>query len=123
MGTRVIEFKFDDMAEGEEVEAVATVLFTDHDGNPMQIDLSAQHLLEYNGKMADYVKHGRPAELARRSTGGSGHTRTKASRARSQKIRTWAKKEGIQVSDRGRIPAEVEEQYEQALRRHRLSGA
>jgi Lsr2 len=38
--------------------------------------------------------------------------RSAASRDRSGDIRTWAKNHGITVSDRGRIPASVAEQYE-----------
>ena len=36
--------------------------------------------------------------------------------ARSGDIRAWAKGHGINVSDRGRIPASVTEQYEAATR-------
>ena len=35
-------------------------------------------------------------------------------RERSADIRAWAKDQGITVSDRGRIPASVAEQYETA---------
>jgi hypothetical protein len=40
--------------------------------------------------------------------------RTAASRQRSGGIRAWAKDQGITVSERGRIPASVVDQYETA---------
>jgi hypothetical protein len=36
----------------------------------------------------------------------------KADRAQNQAIRDWAKRKGIQLSERGRIPRNVIEQYE-----------
>ena len=38
--------------------------------------------------------------------------RTTAHRQHSAAIRTWAKQAGIEVSDRGRIPADVVTRYE-----------
>jgi hypothetical protein len=38
--------------------------------------------------------------------------RTAANRQRSADIRAWAKRNGIQVSDRGRIPAQVISKYD-----------
>jgi len=43
--------------------------------------------------------------------------RTAATRQRSGDIRAWAKDQGIAVSDRGRIPARVLEQYLAAAKR------
>lgn len=45
-----------------------------------------------------------------RSEGG----RSVATRRNSGEIRTWAKEHGIEISERGRIPASVIEQYEAA---------
>jgi hypothetical protein len=42
--------------------------------------------------------------------------RTAAHRQRSAGVRAWAKKMGIEVSDRGRIPAAVVARYEAAHR-------
>ena len=40
--------------------------------------------------------------------------RTASSRERSGDIRAWAKDQGIAVSERGRIPASVVQQYQAA---------
>jgi hypothetical protein len=45
---------------------------------------------------------------ARRSTG----VPARSDRAQNQAIREWAKRKKIQLSDRGRIPANVVAQYE-----------
>jgi len=55
-------------------------------------------------------KHARKAGRGPRRRPG----RTASSRERSADIRAWAKDQGITVSDRGRIPASVAEQYEAA---------
>jgi Lsr2 len=51
------------------------------------------------------------------STGGRRHrARTGPSRERSAEIRAWAKQRGYEVSERGRIPASVVEQYDAATK-------
>ena len=54
------------------------------------------------------------ADHGRRVSARAGRTkrRTTAHRRRSAEIRAWAKRSGMEVSDRGRIPAEVISQYE-----------
>ena len=42
--------------------------------------------------------------------------RTAASRQRSSDIRAWARQQGLSVSERGRIPASVVQQYEAAAK-------
>jgi hypothetical protein len=42
--------------------------------------------------------------------------RTAAHRQRSADIRAWAKRSGIEVSDRGRIPAQVIAKYDASHR-------
>ena len=62
------------------------------------------------GKIAPYIEHARKAGRGQ----GRRATRTASSRERSGDIRGWAKDHGIAVSERGRIPASVVEQYEAA---------
>ena len=78
------------------------------DGREYEIDLCAKH----SQKFDDVV--GRYAERARRASARPGRTkrRTTAHRQHSAAIRSWAKQTGIEVSDRGRIPAEVVARYE-----------
>jgi len=50
----------------------------------------------------------------RRAEDSAADQRTSSSRERSGDIRAWAKEQGIAVSERGRIPASVVEQYQAA---------
>ncbi len=78
------------------------------DGREYEIDLCAKH----SQKFDDVV--GRYAERGRRASARPGRTkrRTTAHRQHSAAIRRWAKQTGIDVSDRGRIPADVVTRYE-----------
>ena len=80
------------------------------DGSDYEIDLSKKNAAALRRKLAPFIDHARKAGRgARRGPG-----RTASSRERSGAIRAWAKDQGIAVSDRGRIPASVVEQYEAA---------
>ncbi|PRY01652.1 histone-like nucleoid-structuring protein Lsr2 [Allonocardiopsis opalescens] len=95
--------------EDAEVEGDETVSFG-WDGSTYEIDLCAGHARRLRDSLAPYVEHGRKVGAARprrRSRGAS-------SRERSADIRSWAREQGIQVNDRGRIPAEVVRKYEAA---------
>jgi Lsr2 len=73
------------------------------DGRDYEIDLCVWH---------------RFAQHARKSSARApvGKRRTAAHRQHSAGVRAWAKKMGIEVSDRGRIPAAVVARYEAAHR-------
>ena len=80
------------------------------DGSVYEIDLSAKNAAALRRKLAPFIEHARKAGRGSRRRPG----RTASSRERSGDIRAWAKDQGIAVSDRGRIPASVVEQYEAA---------
>jgi nucleoid-associated protein Lsr2 len=78
------------------------------DGHSYEIDLCKKH----SDKLDEVLK--RYAAYARKSAvrGVRRRRRTAAHRQRSAQIRAWAKSRGIQVNDRGRIPSDVINQYE-----------
>ena len=80
------------------------------DGSEYEIDLSKKNAVAFRKKLAPFVEHARKPGRAQRRRPG----RTAASRDRSGSIRAWAKGQRIAVSARGRIPANVVEQYEAA---------
>jgi hypothetical protein len=97
----------DDLDGGE---AAGTVRFG-LDGTEYEIDLSAAHGDELRKALEQYLAHARRA----------GGTAKSAARGRrgggavdSVKVREWAKGQGIEVKDRGRVPAGVVEQYKTA---------
>jgi hypothetical protein len=79
-------------------------------GTEYEIDLSKKNAAAFRKQLAPFIKHARKAgrRQSRRAA------RTAASRPRSRDIRTWAKQHGIAISEGGRIPASVVEQYHDA---------
>jgi hypothetical protein len=79
-------------------------------GAEYEIDLNKKNARAFRKKLAPYVEHARKAGRRPRRRA----ERTSAGRGRSTEIRAWAKGQGIAISDRGRIPASVVEQYDAA---------
>jgi hypothetical protein len=73
------------------------------DGASYEIDLSTAHAAEFRGALAPYVAAARKAGgRARGPARGSG-----AAGPSPSAVREWARAEGIEVSGRGRVPAEL----------------
>ena len=98
----------DDLTGGP---AEQTVRFA-FDGTDYEIDLNAKNAAAFAKQLEPYLQHARKAGPAPPRRGG----RTAAGRQRSGDIRAWAKEHGLAVSERGRIPASVAEQYHAAVR-------
>jgi Lsr2 len=81
------------------------------DGTDYEIDLSTAHSEELHKVLAGYVTHARKAAVtARRGSRG----RRSADVLDTRKVREWARAEGIDIKERGRVPAEVIEKYKAA---------
>jgi hypothetical protein len=115
MAQKVQVLLVDDLDGGEASETVGFAL----DGSSYEIDLSTKNAEELRDAFAKYVgaarKAGRTSTTANRSSsnrrsGGS----AAMDRDQAAAIRSWAKKQGLKVSDRGRIPATIIEQYNQS---------
>ena len=78
------------------------------DGRDYEIDLCERHSQKFDETMHRF------ADRARKVSSRVGKTkrRTTAHRKRSAEIRAWAKRSGMDVSDRGRIPTQVIAKYE-----------
>jgi hypothetical protein len=84
------------------------------DGKNYEIDLSKENAEKLRDALASYVAAARRSGGRRRSgssSGGAAARRPSIDREQNQAIREWARKRGMKVSDRGRIPAEVLETY------------
>jgi Lsr2 len=79
-------------------------------GAEYEIDLSNKNATAFRRQLAPFIDHARKTGRGQRRR----PRRSASSRDRSGGIRAWAKSQGIAVSDRGRIPASVAEQYEAA---------
>lgn len=76
-----------------------------------EIDLNEENAAKLRDDMAHWIGHARRAGGRRRTARPGGGSRSSSDAA---KIRAWARENGYQVSDRGRVPAEVREAYERA---------
>ena len=108
MAQRVTVELEDDLDGGQAEE---TVRF-DVDGSEYEIDLSKKNATAFRRKLAPFIDHARKAGRGQRRRPG----RTASSRERSGDVRAWAKDQGIAVNARGRIPANVVEQYQAATK-------
>jgi hypothetical protein len=99
-----IQTLFIDDIDGSEAEG--TVRFA-LDGAEYEIDLNAKNAEALRKALSRYV------EAARRSSGTASRRparsarRTAASGLNTTEVREWAKAQGIEVKDRGRVPAEL----------------
>ena len=98
-----IQTLFIDDIDGSEAEG--TIRFG-LDGTEYEIDLNAEHAQALRDVLARYVY------AARRPRGGArrparGGRQASAGGVDSTEVREWAKAQGIDVKDRGRVPAEL----------------
>jgi hypothetical protein len=82
-------------------------------GIDYEIDLNSTNARTLRERLAPFVDH------ARRSRVGTSRLprRTVSARERGRAIRAWARDHGIEVSQRGRLPASVIERYRSAAER------
>ena len=114
MAQKTIVQLVDDL-DGTQSDDISTVIFG-LDGVTYEIDLTESNATILRKSLEDFVTHARrtggrvkrgtPA-VARSGSAG-------ASREQAQAIREWARKNGHEVSDRGRIPASLIEAFETA---------
>ena len=86
-------------------EADGTVRFA-LDGTEYDIDLNAEHTQQLRDALARYVSAARLVGGAARRPARSGRG-VSANRLNTTEVREWAKAQGINVKDRGRVPAEL----------------
>jgi Lsr2 len=83
------------------------------DGKNYEIDLSKDNAGKLRDALAAYVAAARRSggRRSRSTASATPARRPSIDREQNQAIREWARKRGMKVSDRGRIPAEVLEAY------------
>lgn len=104
----------DDLDGSEATQTVAFGL----DGASYEIDLNDAHAEELREALAGYIGHARKAAGAARRGGrrSSGATSSAAATGgpSAKEIREWARDNGFDVPERGRVSAEVREAYDAA---------
>jgi len=105
-----VQVQLIDDLDGESM-ADETVRFA-LDGRDYEIDLSKYHAEALRENLADYI--GAARKTGRRTkaetTDGNGE---RNDRELVRRVRDWARANGHQISDRGRIPADVWNAYQQ----------
>lgn len=99
----------DDIDGGEASETVIFAL----DGTSYEIDLSDENAAQLRDAFAEWIAHARNTNSRMMRRGGR-RPGVKAITTDNASIRAWARDEGLAVSDRGRIPAEIIEAYNAA---------
>ncbi len=108
MAQQIQTFFVDDIDGGD---ATGTVRFA-LDGAEYEIDLSAEHTDELRTVLGKYIGHARKVGGTRRAARGG---RRRASSIDTHEVREWAKGQGIDIKDRGRVPADVVIRYREAV--------
>jgi len=108
IATRKTVLREDDLEGGPADE---TLLFS-LAGVDYEIDLSAKNAEALRGQLAAFADHARTVGAARRRRAAP----VVSNRQRSAAVRAWAKQQGIELSERGRLPSLVVAQYQAATK-------
>ncbi len=110
MVERVVRYLIDDL-DGS--EAMQTVQFG-YAGRSYEIDLSEEHAAEIDEFLAPFVEHGRRVDGGPERRRRGDVKKPPRSQLDMRAVREWARGQGLQVSDRGRVPADIVAKYEAA---------
>jgi hypothetical protein len=111
MAQRVNVVLVDDIDESEAAETVSFGL----DGVQYEIDLSEENAASLRDALGPYIGHARRAGGRRRGSGpGRTAAAARASGPSAAEVRAWARENGHDVPDRGRVSAEVRQAYDAA---------
>jgi len=113
MGSKTIVELYDDI-DGSTTDDIRTVSLS-LDGKAVELDLSRKNYDKVAEFLAPYI------EAGRKTSGGSTGSRRRSTATApagggidTKAVRAWAEQQGIEVSSRGRISADVLTQYEAA---------
>lgn len=120
MARRIIHQLVDDI-DGAVLDEGAgeTVSFT-LDGRAYEIDLSEKNAQALRDALQPWIDAGRRVTAGGSPSGGRERRGSRANQSRAgakrnlSAVRSWARKNGHEVSDRGRVPASVLEAYDAA---------
>jgi hypothetical protein len=109
MAQKIQTLFIDDIDGGE---ADGTVRFA-LDGAEYEIDLSAKHNEELRAALGTYLAHARKLSgTARRAAIRAGR---KPATVDTVAVRTWARENGYDIKDRGRVPADLVSKYRETV--------
>lgn len=110
MASRVITQLVSDLS-GEDIgEGQGETIQFAYRGTNYTIDLTADEAAAFDAALSSYIANATQQGRARSTRKAAGRSASGDAKA----IREWAQAQGIDVPARGRIPAELREQYEAA---------
>jgi nucleoid-associated protein Lsr2 len=114
MAQKVLVQLVDDL-DGTSSTDIVTVTFG-LDGVSYEIDLNEGNASNLRDHLSEFITSARRTggRVKRGGAAAGGSTGSGRNREQTQAIREWAKKNGHEVSDRGRIPAAVIQAFEAA---------
>lgn len=112
MAQKIQVILVDDIDGGTAEETVSFAL----DGVSYEIDLSSKNAKKLRDALAPYVAEARKSRSGgrRRTSGAGGASRRRGGGGGAAEIRAWARDNGYEVSERGRVSEEVRSAYEAA---------
>ena len=108
MAQKIQTLFIDDIDGGE---AEGTVRFA-LDGAEYAIDLSSQHTDELKNALSKYIQYARKISKTTRQPATRGGRRS--STIDTVAVRAWARENGVDIKERGRVPADVIAKYQAA---------
>lgn len=110
MAQRVQVILVDDISGGEAAETVEFGL----DGVTYEIDLSDENAAKLRDALAEWIAQARRSGGRRQTRRRGGAGPTSATREELTRMREWGRANGYKVSDRGRVPQDVQDAYRAA---------
>ena len=109
MAQKVQTLVIDDL-DGSDAEGT---VFFGLDGRQYEIDLSTDHAEDLRAALARYIGAARKVTGTARRAGQNGR-KTPASSTSNTDVRTWAKAQGLEIKERGRVSADILARYRAA---------
>ncbi|TQC45155.1 Lsr2 family protein [Rhodococcus sp. WS4] len=106
MATKIEKRLIDDIDQSDAVSTIAFSVGKQH----FEIDLSEEHVDEFNKDLKKWIDHARKVPAARRRSGKASYLDT----IPQAEVRKWARATGLDVAERGRIAEEIYDQYREA---------
>lgn len=115
MGEKVAQqiiTKLVDDVDGKEIRQGGETVRFAVDGVSYEIDLNDKNAKKLRQSLSVYVQHGR--RVGGRRSSGAAAAKPKSNKADLAAMRKWARDNGYDVSDRGRISQEIQKAYAKA---------
>ncbi|ROP49789.1 MULTISPECIES: Lsr2 family protein [unclassified Rathayibacter] len=103
-----------DDLDGSPIDGAGGPVAFSVDGANYEIDLSEEHTDELRRVFEKHIAAGRSTRRDGNTTASASSARAKSDPERLKAIREWSAQNGRNVSDRGRISAEVQKAYDAA---------